>query len=144
MGERVIPASAPLVYSRLADYRNHHPNFLPPEFSDFEVESGGLGAGTQFAVTFTIMGRSQADRMRVDEPEHGRVLRERSLSTDLTTTFTVEPRGDSCQVTIETTWTRGWLRGLLERWLAVPAIRKIYARELVLLEEYVTGDGAEG
>jgi hypothetical protein len=24
----------------------HHPRFLPPAFSDFEVESGGIGAGT--------------------------------------------------------------------------------------------------
>ena len=30
----------------LADMRDHHPRFLPPAFSDFQVESGGVGAGT--------------------------------------------------------------------------------------------------
>ena len=31
------------VYLYLADMRGHHPRFLPPAFSDFQVESGGAG-----------------------------------------------------------------------------------------------------
>ena len=43
--ERLVGAPADNVYGYLADMREHHPRFLPPAFSDFEVESGGVGAG---------------------------------------------------------------------------------------------------
>jgi uncharacterized protein YndB with AHSA1/START domain len=41
--ERTIDAPPATVYSYLADMREHHPHFLPPAFSGFEVESGGVG-----------------------------------------------------------------------------------------------------
>jgi len=44
--ERIIEAPADLVYGFVADMREHHRRFLPAAFSDFEVESGGVGAGT--------------------------------------------------------------------------------------------------
>src|ERR1700731_3655652 len=44
--EREVGAPAESVYHYLSDMREHHPNFLPPAFSDFAVETGGVGAGT--------------------------------------------------------------------------------------------------
>jgi hypothetical protein len=44
--ERRVNASAETVYGYLADMREHHQRFLPPAFSNFEVEAGGVGAGT--------------------------------------------------------------------------------------------------
>jgi hypothetical protein len=43
---RRVDASVEIVYGYLADMREHHPRFLPPAFSEFEVESGGVGHGT--------------------------------------------------------------------------------------------------
>ena len=36
--ERTVDA----VYRYIADMREHHPRFLPPAFSDFQVEPGGV------------------------------------------------------------------------------------------------------
>jgi uncharacterized protein YndB with AHSA1/START domain len=44
--ERTVDAPADAVYRYIADMREHHPRFLPPVFSDFQVESGGVGAGS--------------------------------------------------------------------------------------------------
>jgi hypothetical protein len=41
--ERTVDAPAGTVYRYIADMREHHPRFLPPAFSDFQVESGGAG-----------------------------------------------------------------------------------------------------
>src|SRR5688572_10825095 len=44
--ERTIDAPAEHLYRLISDFRQHHPNFLPSQFSDFEIETGGMGAGT--------------------------------------------------------------------------------------------------
>ena len=44
--EKTIDAPADTVFGYIRDMREHHPKFLPPEFSDFQVESGGVGPGT--------------------------------------------------------------------------------------------------
>jgi uncharacterized protein YndB with AHSA1/START domain len=38
MAERSIAAPAEEVYRYIADYRTHHPPFLPPAFSAFQVD----------------------------------------------------------------------------------------------------------
>ena len=43
--ERTIDAPAGAVYGYVADMRGHHPHFLPPAFSDFQVESGATWEG---------------------------------------------------------------------------------------------------
>ena len=48
--EGTVDAPADTVYGYIADMREHHPRFLPPAFSDFQVESGGvaeLGLATE-------------------------------------------------------------------------------------------------
>jgi len=44
VAERRIAAPAELVYGQIADMHQHEA-FLPPAFSDFRVEAGGIGAG---------------------------------------------------------------------------------------------------
>jgi ribosome-associated toxin RatA of RatAB toxin-antitoxin module len=41
--ERRIGAPAEQVYRLIADVRAHHPRFLPPAFSDFQVEGAASG-----------------------------------------------------------------------------------------------------
>lgn len=137
--ERRIEAPASRVYAYIADFRQHHPNFLPSQFSGLVVEQGGVGAGTVHRFSLALGGRTASTRVRVDEPEPGRVLTESELDTarGMVTTFTVEPapRGMS-RVRIETTWETSGPRGLVERLLAPPMLRRLYAEELRLLDAY--------
>jgi hypothetical protein len=61
--ERAIDAPADVTFRYVADMRDHHPRYLPPAFSDFRVESGGLAAGTITRFTVTAGGRTREYRM---------------------------------------------------------------------------------
>ena len=65
--EAMVDAPADRVYLYLADMRDHHPRFLPPAFSDFQVESGGVGAGTVTRFKITAGGRTRDYRMKVSK-----------------------------------------------------------------------------
>ena len=43
--ERTVNAPAEAVYGYIRDMHTH-PKFLPPAFSDYHVEAGGVGAGS--------------------------------------------------------------------------------------------------
>lgn len=138
--ERTVDAPADTVYSYLADMREHHPRFLPPAFSDFEVESGGVGAGTVTRFKVSAGGRSRQYRMEVSEPEPGRVLAESDTNSSLVTTFTVTPDDGASRVEIATTWEgAGGIGGFFERLFAPRVMRGIYADELERLDTYARG-----
>jgi hypothetical protein len=134
--EAAIAAPADRVYRILANYREHHTRILPPAFTDVVVEEGGIGAGTIIRFKLRAGGRTQEARQRVEEPEPGRVLLERDLDRDMTTTFTVTPDGNDCRVRIETVWTSSGLQGFMERLLAPRLLRPIYKDELARLDRY--------
>jgi uncharacterized protein YndB with AHSA1/START domain len=135
--ERAIGAPAETVYGYLADMSEHHPKFLPPAFSDFQVETGGVGAGTVTRFKVTAGGRTREYRMEVSEPEPGRVLQESDTGSSLVTKFTVTPEGDSSRVRIETTWDgAGGIGGFFERTFAPRVMRGIYDDELSRLDAY--------
>jgi uncharacterized protein YndB with AHSA1/START domain len=135
--ERSIDAPAETVYGYLADMREHHPRFLPPAFSDFQVEEGGVGAGTVTRFRLNAGGRAREYRMQVAEPEPGRVLTESDTGSSLVTTFTVTPQGGSSNVQISTTWEgAGGIGGFFERTFAPRVLRGIYADELERLNNY--------
>jgi hypothetical protein len=128
-----------VVYGYLADMRTHHPKFLPPAFSNFTVVDGGVGAGTVTTFTVSAGGRSRSYKMRVSEPEPGRVLQEDDENSSLVTTFTVDPAGDGQQskVRISTTWQgAGGIGGFFERTFAPRAMRSLYDDELRRLDAY--------
>jgi ribosome-associated toxin RatA of RatAB toxin-antitoxin module len=137
--EAPVGAPAELVYRLIADYREHHPKFLPPAFTDLVVEKGGVGAGTVFSMKMKAFGQTTHSRMTVSEPEPGRVLVEADAdpSSDLTTVFTVEPAGAASRVRFDTRWhPKGGIAGLMERWLAPRFLRGVYADELRRLDAY--------
>jgi uncharacterized protein YndB with AHSA1/START domain len=135
--ERMIDAPAERVYEYLADMRQHHPHFLPSAFTDFEVETGGVGAGTITTFTVTAGGRARQYRMQVAEPEPGRVITESDMNSSLVTTFTVEPRDERSLVRISTGWQgAGGVGGFFERLFAPRAMRRIYDEELERLNGY--------
>jgi len=135
--QRRVDAPADTVYGYIADMREHHPHFLPPAFSDFRVESGGVGAGTITRFKMTAGGRTREFRTQVAEPEPGRVLTESDTGSSSVTTFTVSPQGAASLVRISTTWDgAGGIGGLFERMFAPRVLRGIYADELERLNAY--------
>jgi uncharacterized protein YndB with AHSA1/START domain len=135
--ERVVEAPAETVYGYIADMREHHPRFLPPAFSDFRVESGGVGAGTVTRFKVTAGGRTREYQMKVAEPEPGRVLTESDTNSSMVTTSTVSPQGGTSLVQISTTWDGAHgIGGFFERMFAPRVMRAIYADELNRLDAY--------
>ncbi len=135
--ERTMEAQADAVYRYVADMREHHPHFLPAAFSDFRVESGGVGAGTITRFKMRAGGRTRECRMTVAEPEPGRILTESDTGSSAVTTFTVSPQGGASVVQISTAWDgAGGIGGLFERAFAPRALRAIYADELERLDAY--------
>lgn len=131
-------APADKVYEYLRDMREHHPHFLPPAFSDFQVESGGVGAGTVTRFKISAGGRTREFRMKVAEPEPGRVLTESDENSTMVTRFTVSPRGaHASSVTISSTWQgASGIGGFFERMFAPRATQALYADELHRLDAY--------
>lgn len=136
--ERLIAAPADVVYHCISDYREHHcpgpGGFLPPAFSDFQVERGGVGAGTIMSFTVSLGGRTRRMTHEVSEPEPGRVLVEGSSRER--TTFTVEPDGERCRVRIDTVIVAGGLDGILTRLLGARLMGPLFADELERLERH--------
>jgi uncharacterized protein YndB with AHSA1/START domain len=134
--ERTIDAPAGQVYGYIADMRQH-PRFLPPAFSDFQVEEGGVGAGSVTRFSVTAGGRTRNYRMRVSEPEPGRTLVESDANSSLVTTFNVEPRDDKSLVRIATSWDgASGIGGFFERTFAPRAMQRLYLDELQRLNAY--------
>jgi carbon monoxide dehydrogenase subunit G len=135
--ERTVDAPADTVYRYIADMREHHPRFLPPAFSDFQVESGGVGAGTVMRYKLTVGGRTREQRVTVAEPEPGRVLTESGASSNGVTTFTVAPEGGASRVRIDSAWDgAGGIGGVLERMFAPRMLRAVLTDELGRLDAY--------
>ena len=135
--EGAVDAPAETVYRYIADMREHHPHFLPPAFSDFQVESGGVGAGTVIRYKLTAGGRTREYRAKVAEPEPGRILTESDTGSSSVTTFTVSPQGTGSVVRISGAWDgAGGIGGLFERMFAPRVLRGLYEDELKRLDAY--------
>ena len=136
--ERTVNAPAEAVYGYIRDM-HVHPKFLPPAFSDFHIESGGVGTGSVTRFKVTAGGRTREYHMTVDEPEPGRVLRESDQKSSLITRFIVDPAvSGSSLVQISTSWQgAGGIGGFFERTFAPRAMKAIYEDELARLDAYV-------
>ena len=96
-----------------------------------------MGAGTVLSFRITAGGRTRAYRVRVAEPEPGRVLTETDLNSSLITTFTCTPEGRDSRVRIVTRWEgAGGLGGFFERLFAPRVLHRLYADELARLDAY--------
>lgn len=137
---RDIAAPVEALYNIVSDYHVGHPSILPPEyFKKLTVETGGKGAGTVARAEMDVMGSKQAFVLRVTEPVPGRVLAEEDAALGTLTRFTFDPLDDGrTRVTIATdARTAGGLRGFFERLMNPPITRRIYSKELELLEKAV-------
>jgi hypothetical protein len=136
----IIRAPAARVYDILADYREHHPRIVPPEyFRKVEVLEGGFGAGTRTRIEMRVLGITKHATHIIREPEPGRVLEEVDADGFSVTTFVVDPADDgaSASVSIRTTFVvRPGPLGALERLLTASMLRRIYAKELARINSY--------
>jgi uncharacterized protein YndB with AHSA1/START domain len=136
--ERSIDAPADEVYSYLADMHQHQ-QFLPPAFSDFQIEQGGVGAGTVTSFKITAGGRTRSYHMQISEPTPGRTLVETDTGSSLVTTFNITPQGDKSLVNITTSWDgASGIGGFFERTFAPRAVERIYREALDRLNTYAT------
>lgn len=128
--EREMDAPAEVLYHLLADYRTHHrpDGFLPPAFSDMEIHSGGVGAGTDVSWVNDLGGRKRPVRARITEPQPGHTMVE--TADGLVTTFTVEATDRGARVRFETEIVDRGLSGVLTRLFAPRMLAPIYADEL--------------
>ena len=136
---RLIPAPPEVCYDIIADYREGHPSILPPRwFGPLTVEEGGYGAGTRIRFEMRVFGKTNVGHAIITEPVPGRTLVETDAQAGVETTFTVERVGGAgSRVTFTTGMTSrgGWVRGLFERMVVPPLLRRIYDDELALLAE---------
>jgi len=136
-----IEAPPDRVYAAIADYREHHPHIIPPEFfGRLDVLEGGRGAGTRIRVEMHVLGAARRFEQVVTEPDPGRVLVETNQDGSGVTTFTVEKAdgGECSEVTIATDLVaRPGVSGFLERLLVSLLLPRIYRKELERLGDYV-------
>lgn len=134
VASRIVDAPIEAVYQFLQDYQVTHPSILPSEsFIGYRVEEGGTGAGTVTSFRMRAGGRERPYRLRVSEPEPGRVLREQDMDSSLVTRFilTAMDGNTRTNVSIITQWQGGsGIGGFFERTFAPRATRGVYNREL--------------
>lgn len=139
--EREIAAPPEAVVDVLRDYRNGRPRILPPNYTGYRVEEGGIGEGTVVSYRLKVGPREREYRIRVSEPGPGRLV-ERDQQSSLVTTWSVEP-GDGPRVSrvrLETEWQgAGGIGGFFEARFAPPGLRRVYTDLLDRLAEAAMG-----
>src|SRR3954471_14415794 len=103
--EREIAAPAHRVRAALADYGSTRPRILPEQFSDYRVEAGGQGAGTQVHWRFAATSeRVREQTLDVTAPDEATLV-ETDRNSSMVTRWTVQPEGpDGSRVSVRTTW----------------------------------------
>ena len=136
-----IAAPPDKVFRAISDYKQRT-QWLPCNFSDYKVETGGKGGGTMVTYRLKVGNRARDYRMTVEEPLRGSALTERDTNSSLTTTWTVSRRGDGSRVTLHTEWQgAGGVGGFFERLFAPAALKRVYADTLSRLDRYATAKG---
>jgi uncharacterized protein YndB with AHSA1/START domain len=135
--EKTYNAPPETVFAALANYADVRERILAPEFTDFRVLEGGVGAGTR--ISYNLHATKKRVRQvdaEVSEPVAGRQLLERDSNSTLTVLWEVTPVSvDRSQVTVRLNWQgAGGIGGFFERRFAPAGIQRIYRTELDNLE----------
>ncbi|QOV33159.1 SRPBCC family protein [Streptomyces ferrugineus] len=135
--ERTVDAPADEVYRYLADMQLQA-RFLPSPFYDFQVEAGGVGAGSVVRFKIDFAGGVRELRMQVTEPEPGRILVQTDTGgSGLVRTFTVTPQGEQALVSINSSFDgESGVAGFVERIIAPRRLHRVYGKELARLDAY--------
>lgn len=142
--ERIVAAPPAEAFAFLRDYQKR-PSIMPPNVSDYRVESGGQGAGTVVHYRLRAGKRERAYRLEVDETAPGRELRERDQGSTFVTTWTLEPAegGKKTLVRLHSQWKgAGGIGGVFERIFAPRGLGRIYDDLLARLDAALASPGA--
>ena len=134
--ERVVAAPAERVRAALADYSGTRPRLLPEQFSDYRVEGGGQGAGTQVHWRFAATSKRVRDQgLVVTEPTADSLV-ESDANSSMVTTWTVLPADAGVStVRVRTTWNgASGIGGFFERTFAPKGLRRTYEQILERLD----------
>jgi hypothetical protein len=135
---KVLDAPADRVFAAVRDYSGARQRILPGQFSEYEVQDGGTGAGTR------VHWKLQATKSRVrdclfevSEPGSHSLV-EKDVNSSMVTTWTVSPAGDRTEVKISTSWAgAGGVGGFFEKTFAPLGLRRIYDELLTNLDKEV-------
>lgn len=138
--QRSIAASADQVKQALADYTGTRPKLLTEHFSEYEVQAGGVGAGTTVHWKLAATSKRVRDCLVAVTEKDGQLV-ESDEHSSMVTTWTVRPDGDArSTVSVETTWNgAAGVGGFFERTFAPGGLRKIYDAMLANLDTVVQG-----
>lgn len=134
--QKVVHGSVEQVRTAIADYRTTRPKILTEHYSEYELRSGGQGAGTE--VHWKLAATSKRTRdMLVQVTQSGDALVETDRNSSMVTRWTVAPAdGGTSTVEIHTTWNgAGGIGGFFERMFAPGGLRKIYDGMLTNLDQ---------
>ncbi|HEY2206078.1 MAG TPA: SRPBCC family protein [Pseudonocardia sp.] len=136
---REVHGSADQVRAALADYTTIRPKILTEQFSDYHVEKGGQGAGSQVHWKLAATEKRVRDQLvDVADGVDGSLV-ESDRNSSMVTTWTVRPSsGGQSAVEVRSAWDgAGGIGGFFERLFAPAGLRKIYDGVLTRLDEVV-------
>jgi uncharacterized protein YndB with AHSA1/START domain len=137
---RDIAAPQDHVFACVADFKQHRPKWLPPNYSDLVVEEGGVGAGTKVRYRLKVGPRERTYHMQIGEPAPGSVLVENDTQSSMAITWTVTPRGAGSHVQVQGQWQgAAGVGGFFERMFAPRGLRRLFDDDLTRLATYATG-----
>jgi hypothetical protein len=129
--ERTVDTPMNVVWRVLRDYRGPRARMLGEPFADYELQEGGVGAGTVIGYRLRVGRHERAFVLGVEEPTPGRQLRERDRHRALLVTWTLTPGGDGERTVVR---VAAELRDVeLERTLARARARRALRRAHVHL-----------
>ncbi|MFT4199754.1 SRPBCC family protein [Gordonia sp. (in: high G+C Gram-positive bacteria)] len=123
----IINAAPDAVLAALADYTSVRPAILPENYRDYEVLSGGTGAGTVVHWILQATEKRQRD-VKATVTVADSTITETDENSSMVTTYTVAPNGSGSTVSTTTTWQgAGGVGGFFEKTFAPKGLGRIQA-----------------
>ena len=135
-----IAAAPETVLAAIADY-TRRAEILPPNYRDFRVVEGGLGAGT--VAEWVLQATEKRTRnVRATVTVSADSVTETDANSSMVTVYRVTGAGDGSTVTITTTWQgAGGIGGFFEKTFAPKGLGRIYDELLTNLKVQVESNG---
>lgn len=136
---RDIAASPRQVFTCIADFSAHRPQWLPPNYSDWAVERGGIGDGTVVRYRLKVGPRQRVYHMHISAPQDQTSVLEKDADSSMQLRWTVTPRGAESHVTVSAQWQgAAGVGGIMERLFAPGGFRRVLDDALARLARYAT------
>lgn len=124
--EATLPATPEAALVALADYVDTRPAILTDRYTDYAVQSGGIGDGT--VVTWRLHATEKRVRHVVaDVTTDATGVTETDRNSSLVTRYVVSPAGNGSRVVVTTTWDgASGIGGFFERTFAPKGLARIH------------------